>query len=243
MITSLPFVLLVILVFAGIWFWIRKNKQPTADTYPNNSPSRCVVRPAKKDQPKEKSQTEQPAVAVAAAVPAATPAINERWCDWLALTTTIMAVVAVIMTLKVSQYSTLSLITQGKETNAWSYYQAKSIKANNCQMAKGALELQLAAIPGISAEAAENYRKAIKKYDDEIKRYKDEMEELQQQAEDLGKKRDKANKLAEGLDNSLGFVLMAIVLSSIATVVRKKYIWYISMTFLVGWLYFLITCF
>ena len=165
--------------------------------------------------------------------------VSERWRDWVALTTTIIAVVTVVTILKVSQYSTLSIVTQGKENNAWSLYQSKSIKAYNCQMAKGALDLQLSGIPGISVEAADKYRAAIKRYDDEIKRYKDEMEELQQQAEGLGRDRDNANKLASGFDNALGFLLSAVILSSIATVMRKKYIWYLSLATLTGWLYFM----
>jgi hypothetical protein len=169
--------------------------------------------------------------------------LSDRWRDWLALTTTIIAVMTVGMTLQVNQYLATSLISQGKETNAWAYFQAKSSKEYSCLIAKTTLELQLAAIPGIAAEGAEKYRIAIKKYDEEIKRYKDEKEEIQQQAEALGKARNKANTGAGNFNYALAFLQASIVLASIATMVRKKYIWYVSLVTITGWLYFLIRTF
>ena len=231
MITSFAFVLLMTVLCVAIWFRVRKNVPRTSDTYPHHSQSGGMVMPLKKDQPEEKSQTAQPADTPidAEAFQWSDRRLSERWRDWLALTTTIIAVMTVGMTLQVSQYLTLSLISQGKETNTWGYYQAKSGRSSNSQIAKAALELQLATNPGISAENAEKYRITIKKYDDEIRRYKDEMEEIQQQGEALGKARDKANKAASGFNYALLFLQVSIVLSSIATMVRKKYIWYTSL--------------
>lgn len=254
MFTSFAFVILLTVLCAGIWFWVRKNDQRTSDTFPHHSPSGGTVEPVERDQPAGKSQPKQSAATVLADVPTAAPTdaetfqwtdrrLNERWRDWLALTTTIIALGVVFMYLQVSKYLTLSIVTSAKEANAWSYFQAKSVKQYNCQIAKTSLELQLQTTSDIAAEVAEKYRITIKKYDDEIKRYKDEKEEIQQLAIGLGKKRVKANKIAAGLDNSLGFLMMGIVLSSIATMVRKKYIWYISLTSLAGWLYFLIFSF
>lgn len=251
LINLLAFIFLIILLCGGIWFWINKNQTP--DSYPHRSSSGGMGAPMK-EQPEGQFPTKQSADAVSAKAPAAAPSdaenyiwtdrrLSERWRDWLALTTTIIAVLTVGMSLQVSQYLTMSLISQGKETNAWSYYQAKSGKEYAVTMSKAALELQLAANPDMPAEVAEKYHKTIKGYNDEIKRYKDEKEEIQQQAEALGKKRDKANKAAAGFNNSLAFLQVAIVLSSIATMVRKKYIWYISLAGLTGWLYFLITSF
>lgn len=253
LINLLAFIFLIILLCGGIWFWINKNSTPDSHPHHSPSPSGGMGMPMK-EQTEGQFRTKQSTAVVSAKVPAAAPSdaedyiwkdrrLSERWRDWLALTTTIIAVLTVGMSLQVSQYITMSLISQGKETNAWSYYQAKSMKEHNVIMSKATLELQFAANPAMSAEAAEKYRKTIKRYDDEIKRYKDEREEIQQQAESLGKNRDKANKSATGFNNSLAFLQVAIVLSSIATMVRKKYIWYISLASLTGWLYFLIRSF
>ena len=236
----ITFALIVLILCFAIWFWVGRSDKPKSETSTHHSA------PAGKDDAVKNDPVQDEKKLPAAATDNAAwkdRRLSEQWRDWLALTTTIIAVMTVGMTLQVSQYLTLSLISQGKETNAWSYYQAKSVKEHTVTMSKAALELQLATIPGMSAEAAEKYRTTIKKYDDEIKRYKDEREEIQQQAESLGKARDKSNKLAGGFNYALLFLQVSIVLSSIATMVRKKYIWYASFAALPGWLYFLIISF
>jgi hypothetical protein len=236
----ITFALIVIILCFAILFWVWKNDKPKSETCTHHSAPAGKGDAVKNDQVQEEQKL--PAAATDAAE-WTDRRLSERWRDWLALSTTIIAVMTVGMSLQVNQYLTVSLISQGKETNAWSYYQAKSTKEHTVIMSKSALELQLAATPGISAETAEKYRITIKRYDDEIKRYKDEREEIQQLAESLGKERDKANKLAAGFNNSLAFLQVSIVLSSIATLLRRKYIWYISLTALTGWLYFLIGSF
>jgi hypothetical protein len=197
-----------------------------------------------------KSQAEQPAAAVLADVPADSEItqgrdrrLSERWRDWLALTTTIMAVITVIMALESSRATMLAVHASSRESNQWLQYQAKGIKEYSYQITKSALELQLSANAGISAEAAEKYRQAIKKYDEEIKRYKDEKDEIMQDALSLGKAKEKNIKRSSGFNAALVFLLIAIVLSSVAAMMRKKYIWYIGLSMLAGWIYFFINSF
>lgn len=233
----ITFALVVLILCFGIWFMVSKSDR----LIPERAAQHPV--PASKDDAVKKDEEKPPPAAATEAVEWADRRLSERWRDWLALTTTIIAILTMGMSLQVSHYLTISLISQGKETNAWSYYQAKSMKEHNVIMSKVVLELQLAAMTGISAEAAEKYRATIKRYDEEIKRYKDERDEIQQQAEELSKNRDKANKSAGAMNNSLAFLQVAIVLSAIATMVRKKYIWYIGLATLTGWLYFFIRSF
>jgi len=232
------FILLIAVLCVGVWFLVRKNDQTTSEACSHHSPYGGMVMPVKKDQPKETSQKKQAAPTEVFEKPE-----NERWRDWLALSTTIIAVVAIIMALEATRASTLAVISSGKETNTWSFFQGKSAKESGYQLSKATLELQLEGTPGISAEAAEKYRKEIKKYDEELKRYKDEKDEIMEQAKALGKTKEKNQRLSAGFTNSLVFLQIAIVLSSIATMVRKKYIWYISFSMLAGWLYFLVNSF
>ncbi len=228
--------IVLILCFA-IWFWVWSGDKTKSETHKNHSAPAGKGGTVKTGQVQDK---EKPPVAApdTAALPDQ-PA--ERWRDWLALSTTIIAVLTVGMSLQVSQYLTVSLISQGKETNSWSYFQSKSVKEHTIVMSKFALELQLAAAPNMPAEAAEKYRATIKRYGEDIKRYKDEKDEIQQQAEGLGKARDKANKLAGGFNNALAFLQISIVLSAIAAIGRKKYIWYVSLAMITGWVYFLVS--
>jgi len=252
LINLLAFIFLIIALCGGIWFWMKKN--PTSDSDPRFSPYGGMVKPEKKEQPEGKSLTKQSAVAVSANVPAAAPSddgnhvgrdrrLSERWRDWLALTTVIMAVITVVMALEASRATMLAVHASSRESNQWLQFQSKGIKEYSYQITKAALELQLSANTGISAEAAEKYRQAIKKYDEEIKRYKDEKEELMQEALSIGKAKEKNIKRSLGFNASLAFLLIAIVLSSIATLLRKKYIWYIGLSMLAGWGYFFINSF
>jgi|GEM_PF-529728 len=258
---SLPiFIILVIGLCVGIWFSIRKNEAPLSDESVPHTSSPGKGMPVNKSPSKEKPMQAQPVATVVASVPAA-PAnaqvskwhdrrqtlerrlVGERWRDWLAFSTTILAVLAVIMSLESSRATMGAVLLSGKENTQWSLYQSKTIKEYTYNVAKGALELQLAAIPNIAPEAAEKYSKAIKGFDEELKRYKDEKDEIMQEAISFGKTKDRAQKLSAGLNNSLVFLLLAVVLSSIATMVRKKYIWYVGLCMLVGWIYFFINAF
>jgi thiol:disulfide interchange protein len=122
-------------------------------------------------------------------------------------------------------------------------FQAKGVKEYSYQITKAALELQLSANADIPAEAREKYRQAMKRYDEEIKRYKDEKDEIMQDALAIGKAKEKNIKRSSGFNSALVFLLIGILLSAIATLVRRKYIWYIGLSMLAGWGYFLIISF
>ena len=252
LINLLVFLSLVLVLCGGIWFLVKKNV--TSDTRPRRFPSGGGGMPAKNEQSGGKSQTVQSAVDVPAHVAADAQdgrksrsgqerRLSERWRDWLALTTVIMAVMTVIMALEAGRATMLAVHLSSRETNQWMQFQSNGIKEYSYQITKAALELQLSANADIPAEAREKYRQAIKKYDEEIKRYKDEKDEIMQDALSIGKAKEKNIKRSSGFNSALVFLLVAIVLSSIATLLRKKYIWYISLSMLAGWGYFLIISF
>lgn len=231
------FILLVIVLCGSVWFWIKKN--PAANASSRRYPSGNAVMPVKHEQ----SQAKPPTPTLSANVPAGSQTANEPWRDWCALSTTIIAVIAVIMSLESSRATMMAVHDAARESNQWLLYQAKGIKEYSYQIVKAQLELQVEVTPGLSAESAEKMRKAIKRYDEEIKRYKDEKEEIMQEALAIVKAKDKRQKLASGFNASLAFLMVAVLLASIANMMRKKYIWYIGLAMLPGWLYFLVVSF
>ncbi|MFH0787412.1 MAG: DUF4337 domain-containing protein [Pseudomonadota bacterium] len=240
MFNLIVFILLVLLLCGGIWSWVRKNAKPPAERHVHHYQPESLAIPLKKDQPPEKLSPQPAAPAASPNLPAGHPTENHRWHDWLALTTTIIALIAVISSLEATRSSMMAVILSGKEGSQWLMYQAKGIKEYSYQITKSALELQLAGNQDMSAEGAEKYRQAIKKYDEELKRYKDEKDELMQEGLSLAKTKEKNQKRAAGLNASLAFLMMAILLSAIATLMRKKYIWYTGLSMVIGWLYFFI---
>ena len=61
---------------------------------------------------------------------------KERWLNYLALTTVILAVCATLASFKGGGYSTRSVLSQTQASDQWSFYQAKSIKGNLYEVEK-----------------------------------------------------------------------------------------------------------
>lgn len=162
---------------------------------------------------------------------------KDRWLGWLALSTAIMAVLAAITTLYMGKFSTRAVLSQGLESNQWSYYQAKSIKQHTYEIQKERLELEMLK-GGLSPAAAERYRQTMARYDGEVQRYEKEKQEIKGKAEALTRQKEAAQFMGGNFGYSLIFLQISIMLSSIASLTKRHYLWYIGMAANIGWLYF-----
>lgn len=163
---------------------------------------------------------------------------KEKWQGWLALSTAIMAVLAALTTLYMGKYSSRAIMTQGQESDQWAYYQAKSIKEHSFSMSKKGLELQMMVQKRMPFMVAEEYRKTIGKYDDEIKRYSAERQEIKAKAEEIARRKLKAQEMGGDFAYALIFLQIALMLSSIASLTKRHYLWYIALGCNIGWLFF-----
>ena len=163
---------------------------------------------------------------------------KEKWQGWLALSTAIMAVLAALTTLYMGKYSSRAIMAQGQESDQWAYYQAKSIKGHTFEINRKTLELQFLTQKGLSAEAAAEYRKTLDKYGDEIKRYEGEKKEIKDKAEGIAKAKLKAQEMGGNFAYALIFLQIALMLSSIASLTKRHYLWYIALVCNAGWLFF-----
>lgn len=164
---------------------------------------------------------------------------KERWLSALALSTAIMAVMAAITTLYMGKYSSRAVMMQGQESNQWAYYQAKSIKGHTYEIQKERLELDLiSGKAALNKLAMERFQKAIADYAGQIKRYEFEKQEIKSKAETLAKKKDEAQAMGGNFGYSLIFLQIAIMLSSIASLTKKPYLWYIGLASCSGWIFF-----
>jgi DNA repair ATPase RecN len=155
---------------------------------------------------------------------------KEKWMNYLALTTVILAVCATLSTFKGGGYSTKSVLAQTQAANQWAYYQAKSIKGYLYEIQKEALELEYKKdkVKGAKALAIE-YEKKIENYSQKLKRYEGEKTEIKKIAENLELARDDAKVHSEIFGKAVIFLQIAILLSSIAALLKKKYIWILGM--------------
>lgn len=155
---------------------------------------------------------------------------KEPWLNYLALTTVILAVCATLSTFKGGGYSTRSVMSQTQASDQWAFYQAKSIKGYIYEMQKEKLELELAANQGkMSPAAAGDYRKKIEDYGKKVAKYEGEKAGIQKEAKRFEQVRDDAQKHGQVFGIAVIFLQIAILLSSIAALIKKKYVWVIGM--------------
>jgi hypothetical protein len=165
---------------------------------------------------------------------------KENWLNYLALTTVILAVCATLSTFKGAGYSTRSVLSQTQAANQWAYYQAKSIKGYLYEIQKESLDLESKKdkIKGSKALAGE-YEKKIEMYAQKINKYDAEKAEISKEAKKLEILRDDAQRHTGIFGLAVIFLQIAILLSSIAALMKKKGVWVVGVaTGVVGLVYF-----
>lgn len=156
---------------------------------------------------------------------------ESAWTRWISLSTALLAVLAAVASLRSGTLvnealmkKNESVLMQARASDQWNYYQAKGLKGNG---AKQTADL-LSANPALAKLAA--------KYTKEAARYKNEQEEITRKATELEKERDKSDREADellGRHHTFAFCVtftqVAIALSAIAALTRRKPMWYLSM--------------
>lgn len=149
---------------------------------------------------------------------------KEPWLNYLALSTVILAVCATLSTFKGGGYSTRSVMSQSQASDQWAFFQAKSVKLNLYELQKEKLQMELAGHSMPKAEA-EAYLKAIEGYQHKIEKYEKEKEDIKLAAKQLEETRDEAQKHSKTFGIAVIFLQIAILLSSIAGLLKKKPVW------------------
>ena len=130
----------------------------------------------------------------------------------MAIIAAALAVVAVyghIMT-------TEELLKQQKSSDQWAYYQAKSLRRYQSEVA-----VDLFKVNGGEKAAA-----AADKYAAAVTKYRSDMEEIQKKAEELERESESDGRKALRAHLGEVFLEIAIVLSSLAVLARRPLFWY-----------------
>ncbi len=155
---------------------------------------------------------------------------KEPWLNYLALATVILAVCATLSTFKGGGYSTRSVLAQSQASDEWSYFQAKGIKGYLYELQKEKLELELISLkPTASRSVLAEYEKKIDGYSQKIKKYDEEKAGIEQEARAKEATRDEAQKHSQAFGLAVIFLQIAILLSSIAALMKIKYVWLIGL--------------
>jgi Domain of unknown function (DUF4337) len=151
---------------------------------------------------------------------------EKTWLNYLALTTVIFAVCATLATFKGGGYSTRSVMSQSQASDQWSFYQSKSIKSYIYQMQKETFELKLLELPkSTTDEVINTYKLKIADYQKKIDKYEAEKSEIQEKGKKLEVLRDESQKHTQAFGMATIFLQIAILLSSIAALLKKKPVW------------------
>jgi Domain of unknown function (DUF4337) len=155
---------------------------------------------------------------------------KEPWLNYLALTTIIFAVCATLSTLKGGGYGSRAILSQTQASDQWAYYQAKSIKAYLYGLQKEKFEMDLKALKGTASRSLSvDYQRKIDDYAEKAKKYDEEKAEIMKKAEALETTRDDAQNHSGAFGLAAMFLQIAILLSSIAALMKKKFFWYFGM--------------
>ncbi|NTU43556.1 MAG: DUF4337 domain-containing protein [Nitrospirales bacterium] len=165
---------------------------------------------------------------------------KEPWLNYLALTTVVLAVCATLSTFKGGGYSTRSVLAQSQASDNWSYYQSKSIKGYIYDMQREKLDLELKEKrQKLSPALVADYEKKIEAYTAKVKKYEEEKKKIEKDAREQEGIRDTAQNHAQRFGMAVIFLQIAILLSSIAALLKKKPVWICGiLSGLVGLFYF-----
>lgn len=165
---------------------------------------------------------------------------KEAWLNYLALTTVIFAVCATLSTFKGGGFSTRSVMSQSQASDQWAYFQAKGVKAYLYQLQAEKLEMELLGLSkSAPSEVTAAYKEKIAAYRKMVDKYEKEKSEIQEKAKQLEGVRDESQVHSKAFGVAVIYLQIAILLSSIAGLLKKKMVWYGGIaTGLVGLVYF-----
>ena len=128
-------------------------------------------------------------------------------------TMAILAAALAVVTVMGHSSTTEEIVSQAKASDQWAYYQAKSIRRYESEIARDMLAPQ--------AEKAAAYAK-------NVERYEKEGDEIQKEAQGLENESSSAGHKAERYEFGEVFFEVSIVLASVAILTKRKPIWWVS---------------
>ena len=155
--------------------------------------------------------------------------LGDRWTQWVALTTTILAVCAAISSLKGGAYSTKTTLATTRENDKWAQYQSKSIKENLLAVEKSLLEVQAQEARTPEGKALISARLA--KLGGEIERYEKEKGELRKEAEKIQADEESYQRIGGNFGLAIMLLQIAIMMSSVGALIKRPAMWLVGLVF------------
>jgi len=162
---------------------------------------------------------------------------KEPWLNLLALTTVILAVCATLATFKGGGYSTKTVLNQAMASDQWAYYQAKGIKGNLYEVEAMRLKRELELAPRASLSLLE---KSLADVEKKVAKYEGEKADIFKKATAFEEAKADAQKHGAPFGLAVIFLQIAILLSSIAALMKKQPVYWAGLAVgIVGLVYFI----
>jgi Domain of unknown function (DUF4337) len=161
--------------------------------------------------------------------PAKAPPLKERWMQFVALTTTVLAVCAAISALKGGGYSTRVQLSTTKEVNQWAYFQSKSIKQHAVELHGD--QLELARLEARTPEARRLLDERIARAKADLARYELEKGQIKAEAEAIQNDEGALKRHAGAFGLAVMLLQIAIMLSSVSALLKRPAMWVAGLVF------------
>jgi hypothetical protein len=151
---------------------------------------------------------------------------NNNWILMVALTAAVLAVLAALASLLASYHVNEAMIEQLKASDQWAYYQAKGIKHE-------ILDSKIEILKSLGkARSSQDQSKSAQ--------YEQQQKEIELTARDAGKSSTEHMEIHHILARAVTLFQIAIAVSAIAVLTRKKWMWYGSIALGLGGILFLL---
>jgi hypothetical protein len=149
---------------------------------------------------------------------------RNRWVDHAARTTAVLAVLAAVSSGQYAGQFSQTILAQAEASDAWNYYQAKSIKKHLSEgqidiaraMAQGRPEL----VPALSA--------LEQKHGAAAQKYEKELGDAKQNAERIERDKNRHQKMGDRFQYAFVMLQAGVVLSTVAASARRRELWIVA---------------
>jgi hypothetical protein len=153
--------------------------------------------------------------------------IQEKWIKGVVITTTCLAVMTSIAAARGTACVSKTQLLTAQESSKWAYYQAKSIKQNLAETQKNAFEVEKLA--ATNKEQKELYETKLSSINSDITRYENEKSQIKTDAENTAAKNKLLAIKGNYFSGAVVFFQLAIMLTSVSTLLKKKKLWYFGL--------------
>lgn len=162
-------------------------------------------------------------------------ASNEKFRSRAALFIAVMAMLLAITSLGGGNAAEDIMNYNIQASDTWAFYQAKTIRKTDTELAADALENQLTMAQNLSPEQRQTIEKKVAEYRSNIARYESEpdkgegRQQLSKKAQDFTAQRDRAMKQDPNFDFAEALFQIAIVLASVSILATSRKILYVAL--------------